>query len=215
MPDIDGISLARALRTDKRFRTLPLILFTSIIPLLQSQRDGVRALGFAEVLAKPIKPSLLQSAILRVLGGKQVTAAQPRSAPSFELSFASEFPLRILLVDDNQTNRKLGKKVLEQLGYSVELAENGQQSVEAARQQAYDVVLMDVEMPVMDGVEACRIVKEELGDRGPSVVALTANAISGDREKYLASGFDGYLSKPLNLDELKLQLIRVRVSESA
>ena len=137
LPDIDGISLARALRTDKRFRTLPLILFTSIVPLLQSQRDGVRALGFAEVLAKPIKPSLLQSGILRVLGGKQVTAAQPRSAPSFELSFASEFPLRILLVDDNLTNRKLGKKVLEQLGYSVDLAENGQQSVEAARQQAY------------------------------------------------------------------------------
>ena len=70
-------------------------------------------------------------------------------------------------------------------------------------------------MPVMDGVEACRIVKEELGDRGPSVVALTANAISGDREKYLASGFDGYLSKPLNLDELKLQLIRVQVGKSA
>jgi signal transduction histidine kinase/DNA-binding response OmpR family regulator len=216
MPDIDGIGLARALRTDERHRALPLVLFTSVVPLSQAQRDSVRALGFAEVLAKPIKPSSLQSALVRVLGGEcQVTVAAPRPAPSIDLSFALEFPLRILLVDDNQTNRKLGKKVLERLGYGIDLAENGQEGFEAVRRQPYDIIFLDVEMPVMDGVEACRLIKAEAGKHSPRIVALTANAITGDREKYLASGFDGYLSKPLNLDELKLQLIRVRAREVA
>lgn len=214
MPGVDGIGFARALRADQRYRTLPLVLFTSVVPLSQSQRDSVRALEFAEVLAKPIKPSALQNALVRVLGEeRQVIVAAPPPTPSIDSSFAKEFPLHILLVDDNRTNRKLGQKVLGRLGYEIDLAENGLESVEVARKHAYDLILMDVEMPVMDGVGACHLIKEEFGQQSPRIVALTANAIAGDREKYLASGFDGYLSKPLDLEVLKQQLIRIQVRD--
>jgi CheY-like chemotaxis protein len=114
-------------------------------------------------------------------------------------------------VDDNQTNRKLGKKILERLGYAADLSNDGAQAVEAARSCAYDLILMDVEMPVLDGLGACRALKQELADKCPRIVALTANAITGDRERYLAAGFDGYLSKPLNVEELRLLLIRTNL----
>jgi CheY-like chemotaxis protein len=130
---------------------------------------------------------------------------------SIDAGFSDEFPLRILLVDDNQTNRKLGKKILERLGYEVDLANDGAQAVAAAKAGDYNLVLMDVEMPVLDGLGACRAIKQEMAGNGPRIVALTANAITGDREKYLASGFDGYLSKPLNVEDLKLQLIRTNL----
>jgi signal transduction histidine kinase/CheY-like chemotaxis protein len=212
MPGTDGLGFAQMIRREERSRTLPLILFTSVVPLPEEQRERVRDLNFAEVLAKPIKPSALRAAVLRVIGGEQPVAPPPqRSAASIDAGFAEEFPLRILLVDDNQTNRKLGKKILERLGYEVDLANDGAQAVAAATAGTYDLVLMDVEMPVLDGLGACRAIRQELVKTCPRIVALTANAITGDREKYLASGFDGYLSKPLNVEDLKLELIRTNL----
>jgi len=209
MPEVDGIGLARMIRGEPGGKSLPLVLFTSVVPLSQAQRDGVQALGFAEVLSKPIKTSHLQSALLRIVSGERrivpATAAEPDPVESG--NFASVYPLRILLVDDNQTNRKLGKKVLERLGYIIDLANDGAESVEAVRKHVYDLVLMDIEMPVMDGIEACDVIKQLGLDVRPMIVALTANAIAGDREKYLARGFDGYLSKPLIVDQLKHQLV--------
>ena len=209
MPNTDGLGLAQMIRAGERSRSLPLILFTSVVPLSQTQRDKVRALNFAEVLAKPIKSSALQAAVLRVIGGEApvMPPVQP-AAPKADQNFAQEFPLRILLVDDNLTNRKLGKKVLERLGYEADLANDGAEAVAAVKAGAYDLVLMDVEMPVLDGIGACRMLKEDLPETCPRIVALTANAITGDRERYLASGFDGYLSKPLSVDDLKQQLVR-------
>ncbi len=212
MPETDGLGFAQMIRGDERNRTLPLILFTSVVPLSQEQRERVRELHFAEVLAKPIKPSALRAAVLRVIGGESPVAPPPqRPASSIDAGFSEEFPLRILLVDDNQTNRKLGKKILERLGYEADLANDGAQAVAAATAGTYDLVLMDVEMPVLDGLGACRAIKQELDKTCPRIVALTANAITGDREKYLASGFDGYLSKPLNVEDLKLELIRTNL----
>jgi signal transduction histidine kinase/CheY-like chemotaxis protein len=211
MPETDGIGLAGQMRDHETSRSLPLILYTSQVPLSQEQRSRVRDLGFADVLAKPIKASQLQSAILRVLGAGQARSVQPATrAAASDAGFAAEHPLRILLVDDNMINRKLGTKVLERLGYQADLANDGAEAVASADETAYDLVLMDVEMPVMDGVEACQKIKFDLKDSAPYIVALTANAITGDREKYLASGFDGYLSKPLNVDQLKQQLARAK-----
>ena len=212
MPDMDGLGFAQMIRSDERHRQLPLILFTSVVPLSQAQRDRVMALRFAEVLAKPIKSTSLRAALLRVIEGERTVPPPPQpSAASIDAGFAGEFPLRILLVDDNQTNRKLGRKILERLGYEIDLANDGGQAVEAARTGAYDLVLMDVEMPVLDGVGACRAIRQELAGKCPRIVAVTANAITGDREKYLASGFDGYLSKPLNVEDLRIQLIRTNM----
>ena len=122
MPEIDGIGLARIIRNEPGGRSLPLILFTSMVPLSQVQRDGVQALGFAEVLPKPIKASHLQSAILRIVSGeRRVVARLCRTGPNLTTAgFAVTYPLRILLADDNQTNRKLGRKVLERLGYDID-----------------------------------------------------------------------------------------------
>jgi signal transduction histidine kinase/DNA-binding response OmpR family regulator len=211
--EMDGAGFADMIRVDERVRSLRLILFTTIIPLSEGQRERVRALNFAEVLAKPIKPAALQAAVLRVILGERAAPPPPpqRSEASIDAGFAQEFPLRILLVDDNQTNRKLGKKILERLGYAADLSNDGAQAVEAARSCAYDLILMDVEMPVLDGLGACRALKQELADKCPRIVALTANAITGDRERYLAAGFDGYLSKPLNVEELRLLLIRTNL----
>jgi signal transduction histidine kinase/DNA-binding response OmpR family regulator len=212
MSDTDGLGFAQTIRGEERNRTLPLILFTSLVPLSQEQRERVRDLNFAEVLAKPVKPSALRAAVLRVIGGEQpVALPSRRSEASIDAGFAEEFPLRILLVDDNQTNRKLGKKVLERLGYEVDLANDGAQAVAAATDGRYDLVLMDSEMPVLDGLGACRAIKQQLEKTSPRIVVLTANAITGDREKYLASGFDGYLSKPLNVEDLRLELIRTNL----
>ncbi|MBC2834553.1 response regulator [Paragemmobacter straminiformis] len=211
MPDIDGLGFAAMLRARADSRTLPLILYTSLVPLSQAHRDEVRALGFAEVLAKPIKASQLQTSIFRVLGNeseKRVQGAQ--AAPASVAGFAALHPLRILLADDNMTNRKLGRKVLERLGYEADLANDGAQALECAARTRYDLVLMDIEMPVMDGIEACQTIKADPAYGAPCIVALTANAITGDREKYLAAGFDGYLSKPLNLDQLMQQLARAK-----
>lgn len=208
MPEIDGIGLARMIRSEPGGRSLPLILFTSVVPLSQAQRDGVQALGFAEVLSKPIKASHLQAAILRIVSGeRRVLSAPLEPSISEATEFARNYPLRILLADDNQTNRKLGRKVLERLGYEVALASDGSEAVESVKAGSFDLVLMDIEMPVMDGVEACHVIKALDMSHRPSLVALTANAIAGDREKYLALGFDGYLSKPLMVEHLKQQLI--------
>ena len=210
MPDTDGLGLAAQLRQMEASRSLPLILYTSLVPLLPSHKEEVRALGFAEVLAKPIKASQLQASIHRVLGAEP--HKERRKGPSDLLErahFAEGHPLRILLVDDNMTNRKLGQKVLERLGYKAALANDGAQALDRLNADIYDIVLMDVEMPVMDGIEACRRIKANHDRKPPRIVALTANAISGDRERYLAEGFDGYLAKPLDVDLLVKELMRV------
>jgi CheY-like chemotaxis protein len=211
MPETDGLGLAARIRRYETSRALPLILYTSLVPLQPNHKDKVRALGLAEVLAKPIKASHLQAAIHRVLGGDPQRDVRPGREPTAEIAhFAERHPLRILLVDDNMTNRKLGQKVLERLGYRADLANDGAQALDQLDQGTYDIILMDIEMPVMDGVEACRRIKADPGRKPPQIVALTANAITGDREKYLAEGFDGYLSKPLNVEELMRQLARVQ-----
>jgi len=123
---------------------------------------------------------------------------------------AAKLPLRILLVDDNITNRKIGSKVLERLGYKVDLAVDGETAISSFAEGQHDVILMDIEMPDMDGLEATRLIRAS-GARNslqPFIVALTANAMAGDRERYLAAGMDDYLSKPLRVEELVASLKR-------
>ena len=196
-PDVDGLGLAQALRAGTGQPGLPLILFTSVVPLSQEQRERTRALGFAETLTKPIKPSALQTAILEILGSAAPERQPEPARVRTDSGLAGRHPLCILLVDDNATNRKLGQKMLERLGYAPDIAKDGEEAVAATAAKRFDLVLMDVEMPVMDGVVACAAIKAR-DAAPPRLVALTANAISGDREKYLAAGFDGYLAKPVD-----------------
>jgi signal transduction histidine kinase/DNA-binding response OmpR family regulator len=196
MPDLDGVSLARQIRT---IGTVPLILLSSSGEMLR----GADANLFQAQIFKPIKHSLLFATILRLTGAKKPSAATGTLRKHFDSKMAAEHPLRILLAEDNPINQKVGRKMLGQLGYNADLAGNGREAVQAVAETIYDLVLMDIQMPEMDGLEAMRTIREQMGPRIPYLVALTAEALEGDRERFLASGFDNYLSKPLKAAALQ------------
>jgi signal transduction histidine kinase/DNA-binding response OmpR family regulator len=205
LPDRDGIALAREIRETS---ALPLVLLSSS----NEVSAGNGAALFQAQMLKPIKLSLLFATILRLTGAKR--PSPPRAARKhFDHGLAAEKPLRILLVEDNAINQKVGRKMLDQLGYTITVANNGREAVEAitATPAAYDLVLMDIQMPEMDGLEATRLIRQRLGVRSPFLVALTAEALEGDRERFLASGFDEYLSKPLQAAALQDLLRNVPV----
>ena len=130
-----------------------------------------------------------------------------RTAASEELrQTATQYPRRILLAEDNPVNRKLATAMMGHLGYRIDVVENGLRAVDACRVQCYDLVLMDVQMPVMDGLEAARQVRL-LPEPQPTIIAMTANAMEGDRETCLAAGMNGYLSKPVKLNDLRETII--------
>jgi len=160
---------------------------------------------FAAFLTKPIKPSALFDALISLFTG-QPTRVLPRRMPGqvqFDSQMGTSCPLRILLAEDNATNQKLALTVLARLGYHADMAANGIEAWQALKRQAYDVVLMDVQMPEMDGLEATRQIRRDLPPaRQPRIIAMTANAMQGDREMCLAAGMDDYVSKPIRINEL-------------
>ena len=122
---------------------------------------------------------------------------------------AERHPLRILLAEDNLVNQKLALRLLAQMGYRADLASNGVEAIAAIERQAYDLVLMDVQMPEMDGLEASRCIVERWPEGGrPRIVAMTANATQGDREMCLAAGMDDYLTKPIRVEQLIQALVQ-------
>jgi PAS domain S-box-containing protein len=208
MPEMDGAALAQALRDHPAGVALPLVLFTSL-----GRRE---ALGdrdvFAAYLHKPIKPSQLFDALASVLAEQPVHVA-PRATARAELDpgLAARHPLRILLAEDNVVNQKLALRLLGQMGYRADLAANGLEAIEAVTRQTYDVVLMDVQMPELDGLEASREINRRWpGSRRPRIVAMTANALQGDRELCEAAGMDDYVAKPIRVEELVGALERCR-----
>jgi PAS domain S-box-containing protein len=209
MPEMDGVALAHALREHPAGAALPLILFTSL-----GRREALGGGGgetFAGYLHKPIKPSQLFDALVSVLAEQPVHVA-PRATPRMELDpeMARRRPLRILLAEDNVVNQKLALRLLGQMGYRADLAGNGLEAVDAVARQTYDLVLMDVQMPEMDGLEASREINRRWPGSRPRIVAMTANAMQGDRELCEAAGMDDYVAKPIRVEELVGALERSR-----
>jgi CheY-like chemotaxis protein len=196
MPELDGVALARAIR--KAGHSLPLVLFSSLGR--KETVDGV----FAATLAKPLRQSQLFDALVGLLG--PVAGPGPAKAavkPKTDAQMAQRHPLRILLAEDNVVNQKLALRLLQQMGYRADVAGNGLEAVQSVQRQAYDVVLMDVQMPEMDGLEATRRIRSEGTPHGqPRIIAMTANAMQGDREACLAAGMDDYVTKPIRVDAL-------------
>ena len=127
----------------------------------------------------------------------------PKSKPVLDPEMGSRHPLRILLAEDNVVNQKLAMRLLQQMGYRADLASNGIEAIESIERQTYDVVLMDVQMPEMDGMEASRQITGRWdANSRPRIVAMTANAMQGDREACLAAGMDDYVTKPIRVDAL-------------
>jgi CheY-like chemotaxis protein len=200
MPGMDGLDLAARIR--ERFPEMPLVLATSM-----SQHDVAAdprwaGSGIGAVVTKPLKASPLHGAIASVLGAV-LDAGEDRAASELDESLAARHPLRILLAEDNVVNQKLALRLLEKLGYRADVAGNGLEAIEALERQPYDLLLSDVQMPEMDGLEATRRIIQRWpeGER-PWIVAMTAEAMSGDRERCLAAGMNDYLAKPIRVAEL-------------
>ena len=201
MPEMDGESLAREIRALRDAKVLPLVMLTSIGDLEGGGDDR----KFSAYLTKPIKPSQLFDVLAGIFAGKPVRIRKTGRAPEtlFDAGMGKRLPLRILLAEDNVTNQMLALRLLEQLGYRADVAGNGLEVLEALNRQAYDVILMDMQMPEMDGLEATRRIRRDWsGDEGPRIIAMTANAMEGDREKCLSAGMDDYVSKPVRVSEL-------------
>jgi CheY-like chemotaxis protein len=203
MPGMDGATLAQRIRAGGH--TLPLVLFTSL-----GRKEAGDDKLFAATLAKPLRQSQLFDTLVNLLAHD---AAPQRAAapakPTMDAQMAERHPLRILLAEDNLVNQKLALRLLSQMGYRADVASNGIEAVESVGRQTYDVVLMDVQMPEMDGLEASRRItaKVPAGER-PRIVAMTANAMQGDREMCLAAGMDDYVTKPIRVEALVEALIR-------
>jgi signal transduction histidine kinase/DNA-binding response OmpR family regulator/HPt (histidine-containing phosphotransfer) domain-containing protein len=202
MPKVDGLDLARAIRKlPAPAAGIPLVMLTSL-----GHGEAKEAMEiFAAFLTKPIKPSSLFDTLVSVFSGRPVRSKRRPAGeePRFDASMGQRWPLRILLAEDNNTNQKLALRILARLGYGADVAANGLEALGALKRQVYDVVLMDVQMPEMDGLEATRTLRRELASaRQPRVIAMTANAMQGDRERCLAAGMDDYVSKPIRIEEL-------------
>ncbi len=202
MPEMNGFELARKIQEQRGTHAPPMILFSSISPVEAHFKEGVQEIGFASVLTKPAKSGHLLNAL--------VAAMEPELGPTADkgtdagLGVAIDAAdLSILLVDDNLINQKVGKKILKRLGYNPDIVSSGEEAIESCLSQCYDVVLMDIEMPDMDGITAARLIREKVVDVDmPYIIALTANAMASEREDYLASGMDDYLSKPIDVSAL-------------
>ncbi len=202
MPDMDGVALALAIRKLLPAGKLPLIMLTS----LGRKEIDVKNGDFAALLHKPLKPSQLFDVLVDVLTHEPKPApAAPRlpTSPVFDATMGKRLPLRILLAEDNATNQKLALRLLERMGYRADIAANGLEALAALERQPYDAVLMDVQMPELDGIEATRQIHQRWGDAPhPYIIAMTANAMEGDRELCLSAGMDDYISKPIRVDSI-------------
>jgi len=207
MPAMDGATLAREIR--QRFPNAPIILFSSVrLKDIEADKDL-----FDAYLAKPLKQTILFDALIRIFDKKQTVAPTVRSASTLDSEMASRHPLRILLAEDNFVNQKLALRLLEQMGYRAAVAANGVETLSALERAPYDVILMDVQMPEMDGLEATRRIRDlkELREQ-PHIIAMTANAMQGDREMCLAAGMDDYITKPIRTNELVESLLKAKNS---
>ena len=207
MPEMDGMQLARVIKAEPSLAGLPLIMLTSIGQY--GDVEAARQAGIAAYMSKPARQSELYNCLVTVLtGADQPSAknAQPdRQTPTFLQSDTGQ--IRILLGEDNPVNQEVARGMLELLGHQVDIVETGRKAVEAVGQTSYDLILMDCQMPDLDGFEATQMIRNS-EQRHIPIIALTANALEGDREHCLAAGMDDYLSKPFRQDQLRDMLNR-------
>jgi CheY-like chemotaxis protein len=199
MPEMDGLTLAHEIR--QLGASLPLILATSLGGLQQARSSS----EFAVQLTKPVKASQFYEALLEALGEAADLSAV---APEDSATAGRVSELRILVAEDNAVNQRLAMLLLAKLGYSGDLAENGLEVLDALARERYDVVLMDMQMPELDGLGATHRILEQYGQDRPRIIAMTANAMQGDREACLAAGMDDYVAKPIRPEELTRALAR-------
>ncbi|MFW6295988.1 MAG: response regulator [Halothece sp.] len=202
MPGMDGITLAQEIHRFPSAKNLPLVMLTS----LGQSEDNEQNLTnhFIAYLNKPIKQSQLYNILVKIFDNSvRTTYPSPMTHSQFDTQLSQRLPLKILLAEDNVVNQKVAINILKRLGYRADVAANGLEVLEALNRQSYDVVLMDVQMPEMDGLTATRHIRQQSSSPlSPWIIAMTANAMQGDREACLEAGMNGYISKPVRVDAL-------------
>ena len=200
MPGMNGIEMLRIIN-DKHIKLPPTIMITSISD--RDIKDEAQDLGVSLFMFKPIKIANLLQSLLKLFKELPKKTLPDTKKLSFDPELAKKFPLKILLAEDNVVNQKVALRTLERLGYKADVAANGEEAVDAVLRQPYDLILMDVHMPEMDGLEASRKIKSLLSDDDcPVIIALTAGVMQSDRDKCLAAGMDLFLSKPFKINDL-------------
>jgi CheY-like chemotaxis protein len=220
MPEMDGVELVRQIRHDPAINEISLIVLTSGGDLSIDQ--PMRALGISTLLSKPVRQSVLHRALVSLIGASSSHGTDPLleepAAALQEPRLLTERRLRILMAEDNPVNQRVGSMMLQRLGHEVVVVDNGRKAVEAFPRGSFDLVLMDIQMPEMDGFEALSSIRsweaKVDGLLHTPVIALTAHAMNGDRDRCLEAGFDGYLSKPIHAADLEAALLRVENGEA-
>ncbi len=208
LSDMNGKALAQRIRADAGHRELPLIDLTMAYDAGEADDALYRAR-----LRKPLRQAQLHSALKTALGGDPLRQTGVLAVAAPATTLATQFPLQVLIVDDNAVNRTVAELTLARLGYRPAVAEDGRQAVEQVAQaraagRGFDVIFMDVQMPVMDGLEATRVIKSDGGDGAPVIIAMTAAATVDDRNNCFFAGMDDFVSKPINLKEFQATIER-------
>jgi PAS domain S-box-containing protein len=218
MPEMDGLTLAQEIRKLPNCLLLPLIMLTSIGMAQIDDYAKNGNINFAAYLNKPLKKSYLANIFIKIFSNDVIPKENTLSLTSsqFNSHLAEQLPLKILLAEDNVVNQKVAVNILQRLGYRPDVAANGLEVLIALRRQHYDVVLMDIQMPEMDGLIATQKICEEwpLSSR-PWIIAMTANAMQGDREKCLEIGMNDYTTKPIQLEDFTRALIGCQKHDSS
>lgn len=204
MPDMDGIMLAEELRRHPNFGDRPIMILSSFTRKVARDSQVVDAW-----LCKPAKPGLLMESLANLVAGREVVRHSEVPESRVDHTFGLVNPLRILVAEDNLVNQKVAMKMLERLGYSADLVKNGREVLSAVESTTYDLILMDIQMPVMDGIEATIELKKLYGDKCPKIVAMTAHALQESRDEGMDCGMFDYVSKPVRLEDLIRALRKV------
>jgi CheY-like chemotaxis protein len=207
LPDLSGKKLLQEMRRQRGAESAPCILLCTLQQQAAYSKESPP--GFVACVAKPVHLHQLHGILATALKGEKVTDRLLRSTGQIDTGFGQRRPLRILLAEDNVINQKVATRILTQMGYRPDVVQNGLEVLQALERQKYDVILMDVQMPEMDGLEATRQVRLRwTGSRRPWIIAMTANAMESDRQKCFDAGMDGYLSKPVRIESLEAELTR-------
>ena len=214
MPEMDGMELARKIREKYTKAELPIIMLSSSYPDIE---DKELAQLFSYYFMKPARHSLLQKNLVRLLSDKSDNKVLEKTEHKKEdlSELGKNHPLNILLAEDNMVNQKLALLTLEKMGYQMDVAANGYEVLDALVRQHYDLIFMDVQMPEMDGVAATHEIIEKYGNKRPVIIAMTANAMEGDRERFLEEGMDDYISKPISIEVVRRMLIKVSAQKNS
>jgi CheY-like chemotaxis protein len=209
MPDMDGLALTQALRKYPSAAQLPVVLLTSMTH--QNLRRRATELNLCGYLYKPVKPLELYDVLARQFD-EETPVILPLERPHrLDSTLGESHPLTILLAEDNVVNQKVAQRILERLGYRADVVANGIEAVAAVQRQPYDVILMDVHMPEMDGLMATQRIAQELPPaQRPHIIAMTAAALNEDRERCFEAGMHDFLAKPIQIEELVSSLLRCR-----